>query len=127
MNKAELIRHEIEKRRDHNLAIGNPLFAAMAEEDIELLSFIDSMQEEPVSEGLEEAAIESFKQIVDSDKNSFFEIFKAGVKWKEGQMIAKVIDATCFGIQDAALFSFRLPADNYLVGSKVKVIVIKEN
>ena len=47
MDKAELIRHEIEKRRDHNLAIGNPLFAAMAEEDIELLLFIDSMQEEP--------------------------------------------------------------------------------
>lgn len=43
MNKAELIRHEIEKRRDHNLAIGNPLFAVMAEEDIELLSFIDCM------------------------------------------------------------------------------------
>lgn len=49
MNKAELIRHEIEKRRDHNLAIGNPLFAAMAEEDIELLSFIDSLQEETES------------------------------------------------------------------------------
>ena len=47
MDKAELIRHEIEKRRDHNLAIGNPLFAAMAEEDIELLSFIDSLQKEP--------------------------------------------------------------------------------
>ena len=56
MNKAELIRHEIEKRRDHNLAIGNPLFSAMAEEDIELLCFIDSLQEEPVSEELEEAA-----------------------------------------------------------------------
>ena len=55
MNKAELIRHEIEKRRVHNLAIGNPLFAAMAEEDIELLCFIDSLQEEPVSEDLEEA------------------------------------------------------------------------
>jgi len=53
MDKAELIRHEIEKRRDHNLAIGNPLFAAMAEEDIELLSFIDSMQKEPVIEDLE--------------------------------------------------------------------------
>jgi len=50
MNKAELIRHEIEKRRVHNLAIGNPLFAAMAEEDIELLCFIDSLQEEPVSD-----------------------------------------------------------------------------
>jgi hypothetical protein len=44
MDKAELIRHEIEKRRIHNLAIGNPLFTAMAEEDIELLCFIDSLE-----------------------------------------------------------------------------------
>lgn len=44
MDKAELIRHEIEKRRDHNLAIGNPLFVAMAEEDIELLCFIDTLE-----------------------------------------------------------------------------------
>lgn len=58
MDKAELIRHEIEKRRDHNLAIGNPLFAAMAEEDIELLLFIDSMQEEPVSEVWHDASEE---------------------------------------------------------------------
>ena len=58
MNKAELIRHEIEKRRVHNLAIGNPLFSAMAEEDIELLCFIDSLQEEPVSDELEKVVEE---------------------------------------------------------------------
>ena len=50
MDKAELIRHEIEKRRDHNLAIGNPLFAAMAEEDIELLCFINSLEVKEVQE-----------------------------------------------------------------------------
>lgn len=43
------------------------------------------------------------------------------------QMMEKAIDANCFGFQGAALFSFRLPSDNYLVGSKVKVIVIKED
>jgi hypothetical protein len=42
------------------------------------------------------------------------------------EMMAKAIDAQCFGFQGAALFSFRLPADNYLVGSEVKVIVIKK-
>jgi hypothetical protein len=41
-------------------------------------------------------------------------------------MMAKAIDAQCFGFQGAALFSFRLPVGNYLVGSEVKVIVIKE-
>jgi hypothetical protein len=43
------------------------------------------------------------------------------------QMMTKAIDAQCFGFQGAALFSFRLPVGNYLVGSEVKVIVIKED
>jgi hypothetical protein len=46
-------------------------------------TLLDSLQEEPVSKDLEEAAVEAFKQIVDLDKNSFLEIFKAGAKWKE--------------------------------------------
>ena len=91
------------------------------------LTFIDSLQEEPVSEGLEKAAVEAFKNIVDSDKNSFLEIFKAGAEWQKNKMMQNTIDAHCFGFQGAALFSFRLPADNYLVGSEVKVIVIKED
>ena len=47
--------------------------------------YIDSLQEEPVSEDLEEAAVEAFKQIVDSDKNNFLEIFKAGAEWQKAQ------------------------------------------
>ena len=41
--------------------------------------------EEPVSNDLEKAAIEAFKQIVDSDKNSFLEIFKADAQWGKEQ------------------------------------------
>jgi hypothetical protein len=51
----------------------------------------------------------------------------AGMEKMKEQMMAKAIDAHCFGFQGAALFSFRLPASNYLVGSEVKVIVIKED
>ena len=92
MNKAELIRHEIEKRRVHNLAIGNPLFSAMAEEDIELLCFIDSLQEEPVSEDLEEAAIRASMLKHDIPKEHLHEYlyndygmrkFVEGAKWQE--------------------------------------------
>jgi hypothetical protein len=52
---------------------------------------------------------------------------KLGANWQKEQMMAKAVDAQCFGFQGAALFSFRLPSDKYLVGSKVKVIVIKED
>lgn len=45
--------------------------------------YIDSLQEEPVSNDLEQAAVEAFKHIVDSDKNNFYEIFKAGAQWQK--------------------------------------------
>jgi hypothetical protein len=101
-------------------------------------------KEEPVSEELEIAANEwdakaSFTPFymalddngnpngVKQDYTTHAESFKAGAKWQIAKLMTNVIDAQCFGFQGAALFSFRLPADNYLVGSKVKVIVIKED
>lgn len=45
--------------------------------------YIDSLQEELVSNDLEQAAVEAFKHIVDSDKNNFYEIFKAGTQWQK--------------------------------------------
>jgi hypothetical protein len=58
---------------------------------------------------------------------TFDDAIKYGMRLQKKQMMAKAIDARCFGFQDAALFSFRLPVGNYLVGSEVKVIVIKED
>ena len=55
------------------------------------------------------------------------EAFEDGAKWQKEHMMIKAINAHCFGFQGAALFSFRLPADNYLIGSEVKVIVIKKD
>lgn len=63
--------------------------------------------------------------------NLNYKVMKTRVKSTKAQkeqMMAKAINAECFGFhQGAALFSFKLPSDNYLVGSKVKVIVIKED
>ena len=94
-----------------------------------LLDFINSLPKEPVSKNLEEAA----QQWYDSTKfksdlsGTPIGAFKAGASWKKEEMMVKAIDAHCFGFQGAALFSFRLPADDYLVGSEVKVIVIKKD
>ena len=84
---------------------------------------------EPICEDMEEASKNYALNNTpwDDCKDEIQESFKAGAKWKEQKMMAKAIDAQCFGFQGAALFSFRLPADNYLVGSEVKVIVIKED
>ena len=43
-------------------------------------------KEEPASKELEKAAVEAFKKIVDSDKNNFLEIFKAGAEWKKANL-----------------------------------------
>lgn len=103
---------------------------AKYEECKDTLNFIDTMQEEPVSEDLEEAvnAYIGYAPEVDESSSTYGkrQAFKAGANWKEQQLMAKAVDARCFGFQGAALFSFRLPADKYLVGSEVKVIVIKK-
>ena len=122
----------------------------------ELLSFIDSLQEEPkvkestktqhinetckdsddsltqesVNEELEKAAVEAFKQIVDSDKNNFLEIFKAGAKWQKEQMMAKAIKGGCFSYKNGFVHiscDIDERVTNIKFGDKVKVIVIKED
>ena len=119
----------------------------------DLFTFMDSLPNELISEELEEAA-RSYSNNLDNICGSIGEqtknAFKNGAKWQKAkdqeiietaihhayhngrlemkeQMMAKAIDAHCFGFQGAALFTFRLPASNYLVGSEVKVIVIKKD
>lgn len=96
------------------------------------LAFIDSLQEEPVSEDLEEAA-RSYSNNLDNICGSVGEqtrnAFKAGAKWQKEQMMAKTVDG--YVIEDVGNGNFVLSA-NYLpksMGLKdnqdVKVIVIK--
>ena len=88
-------------------------------------ALLDSLQEEPVSEDLES---EIQRYYVDWDEHpQYVQTARHFAKWQKKQMMAKAITAHCFGFQGAALFSFKLPAGNYLVGSEVKVIVIKED
>ena len=85
------------------------------------------MQEEPVSEDLEKAAVEAFKQIVDTDKNNFLEIFKAGANWKKKQLMAKAIEGNVLanGMGEPILHLW--DKGKHLVGKKVKVVVIEED
>ncbi len=51
-----------------------------------------------------------------------------GKRIMKEQMMKNAITAECFGLQSGdALFSIRLPVKDYLVGSEVKVIIIKED
>ena len=98
---------------------------------------VKALKEEPVSEDLDFVIgwycsnPDNFATWIGGKENDdiplIIKAIKFGANWQKEQIMAKAIDAHCFGFQGAALFSFRLPADNYLVGSEVKVIVIKED
>ena len=107
MNKVEKIKAEIERRKNQFVSqaeafhkIGKEdkesYYAALASNMNSLSCFLDSLEEEPVSNDLEEAAIEAFKQIVDSDKNNFLEIFKAGAKWQKEKMLEDAVDGEIY-------------------------------
>ena len=107
-DKVQKIREEVERLKGWNNNVRNSTrHMTLQEEDfnrgkhssyIEILNFIDSLQEEPVSEDLEKTAVEAFKQIVDSDKNNFLEIFKAGAEWQK----QKTVDKACKWIEERA-------------------------
>ena len=95
---------------------------------------IQALQKEPVSEDLDKAA----ENWIDDDNNTrgadyigvtvAEDAFKAGARWQKQQMMKEVIEAECFGFQwEQALFSFKLPSNKYHVGSKKKIILIKED
>lgn len=129
-NKVQKIREAVEKLKS-NLVYGacssQVAMETLCKEEAynEVLAILDTMQEEPVSEELEKAAVEAFKQIVDSDKNSFLEIFKAGAQWQEEQMMAKAVE----GIAHPDDKEIWCDLEKYHLsdGDKVKVIVIKED
>ena len=83
--------------------------------------------EEPVSKDLGEYINELSKQFPEVSFAKLSRIAVRVAQWQKQQMVTEAIDATCFGIRGAALFTFRLPAGIYRVGSKVKVIIIKED
>jgi len=83
-------------------------------------------KEEPVSEDLEQAAVEAFKHIVDSDKNNFYEIFKAGANWQKEQMMKGAVDGEV-GYWNITGLSINMKLPKCIEdGDKVKVIIVKE-
>lgn len=92
-DKVQLIKAKVEKRIQEckDMKIDSSYYDGLVFAFEEVIELIDSLPEEPVSEDLEEAAVKAFKQIVDSDKNNFLEIFKACAKWQKEQIAKKVV------------------------------------
>lgn len=89
-----------------------------------LLSFIDSLQEELVSEDLREASRKYFKSLKDSCfiSSDIMLAFKAGAKWQKEQIMK---DATDAELLEGHLIRQKDVTHPLHVGDKVKIIIIK--
>ena len=90
MSKIEKIKVEIERLKNELVQEAEKGYKSDFDEGRisafeDIIIYINSLEEEPISNDLEKAAVEAFKQIVDSNKNSFLEIFKAGAQWGKEQ------------------------------------------
>jgi len=96
--------------------------------------FINSLSEESVSEDLEDAAKHYlYSNILYDDvyvgnptDKDCIEMFKAGAKWQEKQMMYKAVDAIPCSILGKEIIYTDLPKE-IEVGDKVKVIILKED
>ena len=106
-------------------------------------SYIDSLQEEPVSEELEKAAEKSsyceyLEEVLSNDdkevlKSRLRNNFKTGVQWQKRKMMKDAIDATITGIriykeENEVDFTVMLEKGivSYELEQEVKIIVIKD-
>lgn len=91
----------------------------------ELLSFIDSMQEEPVSKDLDEAAKDYINNVHVGDHHIRTNAFKAGALWQREKMLKDAVEAHAIPCDNEFLCDFsKIPYfDNW---EKVKLIIVKE-
>lgn len=131
MNKVEKIKADIDRLQETTMDENRNFLSSYHEGIFDGLSmienFIDSLEEEPVSNDLEEAAVEAFKHIVDSDKNNFLEIFKAGAEWQKEKMMEDTVDGEIYFNMDYLQYHINTePLAHFHHGDKVKLIIVKE-
>lgn len=128
MNKeVEKIRKKIEERRDDYRKSNDFISSVKSNLCSQLLSYIDSLQEESVSEELKKFADEWDESLYRSDA------VIAGAKWKEEQMMKKAVerevkvDAGGYPYIDATeLYDYENDKPLAKEGDKIKIIIIKE-
>ena len=128
MNKeVKKIREKIKERRDDYRKSNDFISSVKSNLCGQLLSYIDSLQEESVSEELKKFAEEWDESLYRSDA------VIAGAKWKEEQMMKKAIerevkiDSGGYPYIDATeLYDYENDKPLAKEGDKIKIIIIKE-
>ena len=98
------------------------------------ISIIESMEEESVSEDLEQKALSLFpvvmadKPFTELDLNEEMRrIYKAGANWQKHQMMKDAVDGEVTYGKSLAIPSlgYRIDKEGLNIGDKVKLIIIK--
>ena len=94
---------------------------------------VKALQEEPVSEELEEASNnyvlnvrKGYPRVMDETDRYICNAFKAGAQWQKQQLMAKAINTEASFTMSVPCICISLPL-GVKVGDQVKVIVIKED
>ena len=126
-DEVELIHRRIEeiKANTKDKQFANPYNTGRVDLCNELLSLIDSMQEEPVSEDLEEFALQyaGHHAPYDSCMQEVEDAVKEGAKWQKQQLMK---NATVAEYWDNWLILDPYLRGSFADGDKVKVIILKQ-
>ena len=126
-DEVELIHRRIEeiKANTKDKQFASPYNTGRVDLCNELLSLIDSMQEEPVSEDLEEFALQyaGHHAPYDSCMQEVEDAVKEGAKWQKQQLMK---NATVAEYWDNWLILDPYLRGSFADGDKVKVIILKQ-
>lgn len=144
MNKAEKIKAEIEKRKDEYMTQANSFeslgitekmdfFAKLASNMAALIRYINSLEEEPESNDLEEAAKNYEEDAIFYAARRISDFFKAGAEWQKERILNNAIerevkvDAGGYPYIDVTeLYDYDKDKPLVKEGDKVKLIIIIE-
>ena len=132
MSKVEKIKAEIERLKK-SLSWGSCASQLSMECNCkneaynEVLSYINSLEEEPVSNDLEEAAKNYEEDAIFYAARRISDFFKAGAEWQKEKMIEDAVDGEIYFNMDYLQYHINTePLTHFHHGDKVKLIIVKE-
>ena len=140
MTDKERIRAEIERLYNENKERHSIEGIAASTQLHKVLFFIDSMQEDPVSEDMDKAAFQAYLEAEDKESytDTYIDGFKAGAKWDRQILTKNAVKGIVhhFGDDEIAAIHYNDPkgvpmsyfvsSNDLKAGDNVKLITIKE-
>ena len=131
MNKVEKIKADIDRLQETTMDENRNFLSSYHEGIFDGLSmienFIDSLEKEPVSNDLEEAAKNYEEDAIFYAARRISDFFKAGAEWQKEKMMEDTVDGEIYFNMDYLQYHINTePLAHFHHGDKVKLIIVKE-